>query len=346
MKRVMLFGYLTYSCGKGFLVLFVISLIAVQHFIYYQELHKWQEMRKELESLIAVQRETQDILQYQMMLLRQKTFDSNKTATANDKTTIYAVTPTFARAVQKAELTRLSQTFRLVPNFHWIVVEDSAERTRLVSKFLEESCLIYTHLAAATPPNYKLGKNDPNWKKPRGVEQRNAALRWLRKNLKSDDNGVVFFADDDNTYSLKLFQEVKRGSDIAMRKIRKVGVWPVGLVGGLMVEKPICDNATNKVIGFNAAWKPDRPFPIDMAGFAINLKLLLENSHAVFSYDVQSGYQESEILRQIVTRDELEPLADSCTKIYVWHTRTEPPRLNVEQLLIKKGKRSDTGIEV
>lgn len=102
-----------------------------------------------------------------------------------------------------------------------------------------------------------------------------------------------------------------------MRKIRKVGVWPVGLVGGLMVEKPICDNATNKVIGFNAAWKPDRPFPIDMAGFAINLKLLLENSHAVFSYDVQSGYQESEILRQIVTRDELEPLADSCTKVSI-----------------------------
>lgn len=169
-------------------------------------------MRKELESLLAVQRETQDMLQYQMMLVRQKILDMNKTAmstaTGNDKTTIYAITPTFARAVQKAELTRLSQTFRLVPNFHWIVVEDSSERTRLVSKLLEESSLIYTHLAAATPPNYKLGKNDPNWKKPRGVEQRNAALRWLRKNLKSSDNGVVFFADDDNTYSLKLFKEV------------------------------------------------------------------------------------------------------------------------------------------
>lgn len=32
MKRVMLFGHLTYSCGKGFLVLFVISLIAAQQF--------------------------------------------------------------------------------------------------------------------------------------------------------------------------------------------------------------------------------------------------------------------------------------------------------------------------
>lgn len=100
-----------------------------------------------------------------------------------------------------------------------------------------------------------------------------------------------------------------------MEKVQKVGVWPVGLVGGLMVEKPICDNITNKVIGFNAAWKPDRPFPLDMAGFAINVQLLLENKAALFSFDVQGGYQESEILGQIVTRDELEPLADCCTKV-------------------------------
>lgn len=100
-----------------------------------------------------------------------------------------------------------------------------------------------------------------------------------------------------------------------MEKIQKVGVWPVGLVGGLMVEKPICDNATNKVIGFNAAWKPDRPFPLDMAGFAINIELLLKHKDAWFSYDVQGGYQESEILRQLVTKDQLEPLADCCTKV-------------------------------
>lgn len=102
-----------------------------------------------------------------------------------------------------------------------------------------------------------------------------------------------------------------------MEKIQRVGVWPVGLVGGLMVEKPICtcDNTTNKVIGFNAAWKPNRPFPLDMAGFAINLELLLKHKEAWFSFDVQGGYQESEILRQIVTRDQLEPLADCCTKV-------------------------------
>lgn len=248
-----------------------------------------------------------------------------------EKPMIYAITPTFARPVQKAELTRLLQTFLHIPNFHWIVVEDAGKKTKLVSQLLEDSGLLFTHLAAATPPNYKLGRNDPNWKKPRGVEQRNAALQWLRENRRPTDKGIVFFADDDNTYSIKLFHEV-RTLTIAigpvtkslhnlcvfqMEKIQKVGVWPVGLVGGLMVEKPICDNATNKVIGFNAAWKPERPFPLDMAGFAINLRLLLENKNAAFSYDVQGGYQESEILSEIVSRDELEPLADCCTKVFI-----------------------------
>ncbi|XP_012254442.2 galactosylgalactosylxylosylprotein 3-beta-glucuronosyltransferase I [Athalia rosae] len=254
------------------------------------------------------------------------------------KPTIYAITPTFARPVQKAELTRLAQTFMHVPTFHWILVEDSVNETVLVSNLLKESGIAYTHLTAVTPPNYKLGRNDPNWKKPRGIEQRNAALKWLRENLGPDDEGIVYFADDDNTYSIKLFEE--------MEKIRHVGVWPVGLVGGLMVERPLCDKATNKVIGFNSVWKPDRPFPMDMAGFAVNVKLLLKNKDAWFSFEVPTGYQESEILRQITTREQLEPLADFCTKVYVWHTRTEPPKLSSEQLLIKKGKRSNAGMEV
>lgn len=41
--------------------------------------------------------------------------------------------------------------------------------------------------------------------KPRGVANRNAAVEWLRSNVKS---GVVYFADDDNTYDIRLFEEV------------------------------------------------------------------------------------------------------------------------------------------
>lgn len=102
-----------------------------------------------------------------------------------------------------------------------------------------------------------------------------------------------------------------------MVKVKRVGVWPVGLVGGLMVERPICDKETGKVTGFNSVWKPDRPFPIDMAGFAINLKVILEKKEAYFVYNIQSGFQESEILKKVTTRDELEGLADGCTKVNI-----------------------------
>lgn len=115
---------------------------------------------------------------------------------------IYAITPTYSRAVQKAELTRLANTFRQVPHFHWIVVEDSASRTELVSRFLARGRVPYTHLHVLTPRRYKRAGM------PRATEQRNTALSWLRAHRTAADSGVVFFADDDNTYSLELFQEV------------------------------------------------------------------------------------------------------------------------------------------
>ncbi|KAM9133943.1 galactosylgalactosylxylosylprotein 3-beta-glucuronosyltransferase 3 isoform 5-T5 [Pangshura tecta] len=121
---------------------------------------------------------------------------------------IYAITPTYARLVQKAELVRISQTFLHVKNFHWIVVEDSPVKTQLVSELLAQSGLRFTHLHTETPKEHKLKESDPNWLKPRGVEQRNLALQWLRENRELSEEGVVYFADDDNTYSLRLFDEI------------------------------------------------------------------------------------------------------------------------------------------
>lgn len=51
---------------------------------------------------------------------------------------------------------RISQTFLLVPNFHWIVVEDSETKTPLVTNLLAQSGLLYTHLNAETPKEWKL----------------------------------------------------------------------------------------------------------------------------------------------------------------------------------------------
>ena len=119
---------------------------------------------------------------------------------------IYIITPTYARLVQKAELTRLVHTLKLVECLHWIVVEDAAVKSKLVENLLLKSDLRFTHLNVQTPASQKLKSEDPRWKKARGVLQRNEGLMWMRLNNVTE--GVVYFADDDNTYDLQLFEEV------------------------------------------------------------------------------------------------------------------------------------------
>lgn len=201
-------------------------------------------------------------------------------------------------------------------------MEDATQQTKLVRDLIYKAGLAdrTTILNEPTPTVHK--QKIPNYQQPRGVSQRNLALKWVREHVDPEQyhQSVVFFMDDDNTYTVELFRE--------MSKIQpgRVGVWPVGLVGGMMVEKPILDPKTDVVVGFSAMWRPERPFPVDMAGFAVSVDLLIANPDAKFSYDVERGYQETEILRHVTTMEKLQPLANRCRSIYVWHTRTEPPK--------------------
>ncbi|KAK2160126.1 hypothetical protein NP493_1667g00012 [Ridgeia piscesae] len=242
--------------------------------------------------------------------------------------TIYVITPTYARTVQKAELTRLSYTFLHVPKLHWILVEDSPTKTALVSQFLSRCGLTYTHLNVATPPVFKTKSADPHWLKPRGVLQRNLGLEWLREHLHADTaNGVVYFADDDNTYDIQLFEE--------MRYTKRVSVWPVGLSGYLRYESPVVTNG--HVTSWFTYFRPDRAFATDMAGFSINVRLLLDRPEAVFKNTVRRGHLETNLLSAITTMGELEPKAHNCTKVLVWHTRTEKADLRNEDKFKKRG---------
>ncbi|XP_030825773.1 LOW QUALITY PROTEIN: galactosylgalactosylxylosylprotein 3-beta-glucuronosyltransferase 3 [Camarhynchus parvulus] len=249
---------------------------------------------------------------------------------------IYVVTPTYARPVQKAELVRLSQTLLHVPALHWVVVEDAAAPSALVGGVLAASGVSFTHLSAETPPDLRGGPGAPSWLFPRGAEQRNRALRWLRDTRGAHEPGVVYFADDDNTYSLRLFEE--------MRSTRGVSVWPVGLVGGLRLERPLVSGG--RVVGFHTGWRPERPFPLDMAGFAVALRLLLAHPRARFDPRAERGFLESSFLGGLVTPGQLEPRADNCTQVLVWHTRTEKPKLRQEEQLQRQGRGSDPDIEV
>lgn len=147
---------------------------------------------------------------------------------------IYVITPTNNRVeTQLADLTRLRNTLWLVPKLVWILVEDSGHRTHKITRFLEDSQIESVHLNEETSSDLVIKSGEKKWAKPRGVQQRNKALQWLRENSQQiDPNGVVYFADDDNTYDLRLFEEI--------RSVRKVGVWPVAFVGELLYERPIC----------------------------------------------------------------------------------------------------------
>ncbi|XP_028322238.1 galactosylgalactosylxylosylprotein 3-beta-glucuronosyltransferase 1 [Gouania willdenowi] len=274
----------------------------------------------------------QDILE----VLRKEYVYSRPPPWSDSLPPIHVVTPTYSRPVQKAELTRLANTLLHVPNLHWILVEDSQKKTALVSSLLHDMGLNYTHLNVETPRNYKFHGDTRDPRIPRGTIQRNLALRWLREasSVNNSRLGVVYFADDDNTYSLELFEE--------MRFTKKVSVWPVAFVGGLRFESPKV-NTLGKVYGWKTVFDPHRPFAIDMAGFAVNLHLILSKPQAYFKLrGVKGGYQESSLLKELVTLSDLEPKADNCTKVLVWHTRTEKP------VLVNEGKKgfTDSTVEI
>nr|CDS33716.1 galactosylgalactosylxylosylprotein [Hymenolepis microstoma] len=214
----------------------------------------------------------------------------------------------------KPELVRLCTVFSHVPNLHWIVIEDSINKTDLVTDVLNYCTVTSTHLNIPSPKdkNYHI----------KGSNQRNAGLQWLRETLKPGKiRGVVYFADDDNTYDPRLFEE--------MRTLQLGATWPVGIVGGSSWEGCICapDNP-NRITGFWTGYKPWRSFPIDMAAFAINLDLLFVHPNASFDY-IHVEQQEGTILSQLgfKTAHELEPRANGCSKILVWHTKTSVPAI-------------------
>ena len=112
---------------------------------------------------------------------------------------IYVVTPTYERVTQKADLTQMANTLRTVKNLRWIIIEDSMNKTYLVTNFLAQSGVCYGHL------NIKSLRGTRH----RGLHQRNKGLAWIRNHVNVDKQaGVMYFGDDDNTYDVRLFEEV------------------------------------------------------------------------------------------------------------------------------------------
>ena len=199
-------------------------------------------------------------------------------------TRLYVVTPTFDRLEQTAELTRLSQTLMQVQNLVWIVAEDSSKCAPKVHDIVSK-LKSYVHLAAPMPAKFKEEASVREIGLPRGVAGRMMSLNWLLKNTNENEKATVYFADDDNAYSLELFEE--------LRKVKKIGMFPVGLIQPYGVSSPIV-NVKGKVVGFVGGHS--RKFPVDMAGFATSLKLI-HHKQPVMPY--RSTYEEEGYIKSL-----------------------------------------------
>lgn len=229
---------------------------------------------------------------------------------------LIVVTPTYNRAMQAYFLHRLSQVLRLVPQpVLWILVEMNAASME-TSEILRKSGVMYRHLVCK--------KNSTNVK-DRGVHQRNTALEHIEHH-KLD--GIVYFADDDNVYSLELFE--------SLREISRFGTWPVAMLAPsknkAILEGPVCNGS--HVIGWhtNEKSKRLRRFHVDMSGFAFNSNILWDpkrwhrpTSVPIRQRDtVKEGFQETTFIEQVVEDEsQMEATPFNCLRIMNWHLHVE-----------------------
>ncbi|VDO54202.1 unnamed protein product [Haemonchus placei] len=211
---------------------------------------------------------------------------------------------------------RLSQTLNHVRNLHWIVVEDGKSTVNAIDRLLYRSTIPYVYLATTTAPGMP----------SRGWTHRNLALQYIRENYSPQTDAVLYFADDDNSYDVRLF-------DKYIRKVKRLGIWPVGLVGGAWVEAPKV-GANGKVVAWDVMYAPHREFATDMAGFAVHIKELFRVENATFSKTCakSAGFgPESCFLTQFgFKKQDAEPFGhnDTPKDILVWHTKTSASKVS------------------
>ncbi|KAL2249905.1 probable beta-1,4-xylosyltransferase IRX9H [Sesamum indicum] len=238
---------------------------------------------------------------------------------------LIVVTPTYNRALQAYYLNRLGQVLRLVrPPVLWIVVEMNAASME-TAEILRNMGIMYRHLVCM--------KNSTDVK-DRGVHQRNTAIEHIERHRL---DGIVYFADDDNIYSLELFESI--------REISRFGTWPVGMLAQsknkAILEGPVCNGS--QVIGWhtNEKSKRLRRFHVDMSGFAFNSTILWDpkrwhrpTSDPIRQLDtVKEGFQETTFIEQIVEDErQMEGIPPGCYRIMNWHLHIES-----RELLYPKG---------
>lgn len=229
------------------------------------------------------------------------------------------VTPTYVRPFGSYYLTRLAHTLKLIPPpLLWLVVEMRYQSLE-TSQLLRETGIMYRHLVCDTVLTNV---------KDREAYQRNTALAHIEQH---ELDGIVYFADDDNIYTLELFEQ--------MRNITRFGTWLVGLMAPgksrAILEGPVCEG--EKVLGWHTSERRKRlrRFHVDMSGFAFNSTILWDprrwnrpTSEPIRHRDtIREGFQETTFIEQLVPDESyMEGRPLGCLKVMVWHLHLEAPK--------------------
>ncbi|XP_042395768.1 probable beta-1,4-xylosyltransferase IRX9H [Zingiber officinale] len=223
------------------------------------------------------------------------------------------VTPTYNRAAQGYHLTRLAQTLRLVPPpLLWIVVEMKTA-TEETADVLRRSGVMYRHLVCRRNTSITLHRD---------LRQRHTALKHIKRHRL---DGIVYFADDDNVYTLDLFHR--------LRQIRRFGTWPVAMLlqskSKIAVEGPVCDG--RRVVGWHINEKNTtlQRFPVDMSGFAFNSNILWHPKDVIRLLDtVTDDFEDTGFLEQIIEDEyQMEAVPRDCPRIMHWRLQLEAKHL-------------------
>ncbi|KAH0715636.1 hypothetical protein KY284_008541 [Solanum tuberosum] len=226
------------------------------------------------------------------------------------------VTPTEAHSFQAYNLNRLAHTLKLVPPpLLWIVVEMDSQSIE-TADILRGAGVMYRHLVC---------KRNLTEVKDNSVHLRNMALTHIETHRL---DGIVYFADNSNIYSLDVFEQ--------MRQISRFGTWVVARLAEnnrkVILQGPICNGS--QVIGWhtNGMAKRFQRFDAEISGFAFISTILWDPKRwnrptlePIRQLDiVEAGIQVSTFIEQVVEDEsQMEVFPMHCSRIMVWQFNTE-----------------------
>ncbi|CAN4119232.1 unnamed protein product [Withania somnifera] len=226
------------------------------------------------------------------------------------------VTPTEAHSFQAYYLNHLAHTLKLVPPpLLWIIVEMDSQSIETDS-ILRRTGVTYRHLVC---------KRNSTDVKDNSVHLRNTALIHIETHRL---DGIVYFADDSNMYSLDVFEQ--------MRQISRFGAWVVARLAEnnrkVILQGPICNGS--QVIGWHTDGMEKRfqRFYAEISGFAFNSTVLWDPKRwnrqtlePIRQLDiVKGGFQVSTFIEQVVEDEsQMEGFPMHCSRIMVWQFNTK-----------------------